>query len=52
MLGMEQLNHAQVYFATVTEGLFKQSFLTEIHNYPHGSRLKSYVSSNKTFIDT
>jgi hypothetical protein len=32
MLGMEQLHHAQVHFATAAETLFKQSITTEIHN--------------------
>ena len=37
MLGMEQLHHAKVHFATATEALFKQSLLTEIHIRPRQS---------------
>jgi len=34
MLGMEQLHHAQVHFATAAEMLFKQSMLAELHIRP------------------
>jgi hypothetical protein len=37
MLGMEQLHHAQVHFATAAEALFKQSMRTKIHIRPRQS---------------
>jgi len=37
MLGMEQLHHAQVHFATAAEALFKQSLLAELHIRPRQS---------------
>jgi hypothetical protein len=37
MLGMEQLQHAQIHFATAAEMLFKQSLLAELHIRPRQS---------------
>lgn len=37
MLGMDQLQHAKIHFATASEALLKQSLLTEIHNHPRQS---------------
>jgi hypothetical protein len=37
MVGMEQLQHAQIHFETAAEALFKQSLLAEIHIRPQQS---------------
>jgi len=37
MLGMEQLQHDQVHFATAAEGLFKQLMTAKIHNHSRQS---------------